>query len=340
MRKAGSYLLQSFSGIFFSIFMPIIAIGSLILFIRIAKLTEVTQMSFSEMMTVYIYFLPNLLFYTLPITFFAALAIALSKLSDDFETIVLFSFGISPTKLLKIFLPVTAAMTALLLVMSLALIPISKQQLKSFINYKSVNTVLNIEASKFGQKFGQWLVYLEKKDRQTGTLHNIVLFNPDRLDKQQLLIADKGIFFTDSGVHGINLYDGVAYNIQPEKIGQIDYKIMKIYQPDRSQVFSYKNLTEYWTAAHHDKKRRKDLFIYIAVSFFPLVTLCFALFTGIRHPRYDKNFVYPLLFAITAAYYGAVSSLAKTSPIGTLFFLLLATAAGAALFYRQVERRF
>ncbi len=339
MPKTSDYLLRSFSGIFFSIFLPIIVIGSLILFVRIAKLTEVTQMSAAEMLLMYGYSLPTILFYTLPVTFFAALVLTLNKLSNDFESVVLFSFGISPSKLVNFFYPLVLLLIALLMLLSLGLIPITKQLTKSFIAYKSMNAVLNIEASQFGQKFGEWLVFLESKDKESNTLHNIVLYN-SKPSQEQILIADMGRFINENGVLGLMLSDGRAYAIENGKVNQIDYKVMKIYDTTQYKPFTYQNLKEYWSLALKDKKRLKDMVIFIAISIFPLATLYFAFAYGILHPRYQKNYGYLAILLATALYYGAISAIAKISALASAIFVLLFIATGIALFYKRVQQRF
>jgi len=339
MRKISNYLLYSFSGYFFSIFMPIIAIGSLILFVRIAKLTEITHMSAIEMLQMYGYSLPMILFYTLPITFFTALVLTLNKLSNDYEAVVLFSFGISPMKILLNFLPISLLLSITLTVLSLVLIPITKQLTKSFIYYKSVNAVLNIEASKFGQKFGDWMVFLESRDKN-GVLNNIVLYNASNPKKEQFLIAKKGSFFNDNGTPGLILKNGQAYRIGESKIDQINYKEMKMYHDTKMDPFSYQNIPEYWLFALQNSKRMKDLIISVAISLFPIVTLFWAFAFAIYHPRYDKNYGILTIFIITATYYGVVSSIAKTSAIMTLIFALLFASLGAFVFYKKVQTRF
>ncbi len=339
MHKTSDYLFRTFSGMFFSIFLPIIVIGSLILFVRIAKLTEVTQMDASEMLLMYGYSLPTILFYTLPVTFFAALVLTLGKLSNDFENVVLFSFGISPHRLVLFFYPFVFLLIALLLLLSLGLIPITKQLTKSFINYKSMHAVLNIEASRFGQKFGDWLVFLESKDSESDTLHNIVLYN-SKPSQEQILIAKMGRFINEKGVLGLMLSNGQAYSIENDKVTQIDYKIMKIYDTTEYKPFTYQNLKDYWLSAINDKKRLKDMVIFVAISLFPLTTLYFAFAYGIIHPRYQKNYGYLAILLATALYYGTVSAVAKTSAAAAFAFVSLFMITGLILFYKRVERRF
>jgi len=340
MPKTSAYLLRSFSGLFFSIFLPIIIIGSLILFVRIAKLTEVTQMSAGELLLMYGYSMPTILFYTLPVTFFAALVLTLAKLSNEFENVVFFSFGISPHRLVRFFYPIVALIVALLLLLSLALIPITKQLTKSFISYKSMHAVLNIEASQFGQKFGDWLVFLESKEKEGNTLHNIVLYNASNPLEEQILIAKTGSFFNENGTLGLMLNNGQAYRIKNDTVDQIDYKVMKIYDTHEYKPFTYQNLKEYWLLAFRDRKRLKDLVIFIAISFFPLVTLYYAFAYGIIHPRYQKNYGYLTILLATALYYGIISAIAKNSVTGAFGFALLFMLTGVILFYLRVQKRF
>jgi lipopolysaccharide export system permease protein len=338
MPKSSAYLLKSFSGLFFSIFLPIIVIGSLILFVRIAKMTEVMQMSASEMLLMYGYALPMILLYTLPVTFFAALVLTLTKLSNEFENVVLFSFGISPHRLVAFFYPVVALLTALLLLLSLALIPITKQLTKSFISYKSMHAVLNIEASQFGQKFGDWFVFLESKEGDT--LRNIVLYNASNPKNEQLLIAKRGSFINEKGVLGLMLSDGQAFQIADNLVDEIDYKVMKIYDTHEYHPFTYENLKAYWLKALKDRKRLKDFAVFVAISIFPLVTLYIAFAFGIIHPRYQRNWGYLTILIATALYYGAVSAVAKSSITATVLFVTLFMATGIVLFYYRVQKRF
>jgi len=319
--------------------MPIIAIGSLVLFVRIAKLTEITHMTAHEMLLMFSYSLPMILFYTLPIIFFTSLILTLNRLSNDYETVVLFSFGISPFRIIRIFIPSVLLLCITLIVLSIVLIPITKQLTKSFINYKSVNAALNIEASKFGQKFGDWMLFLESRSKD-GTLHNIVLYNASNLKEEQFLIAKEGGFFNENGTVGLMLKSGHAYRIAEDKIDQINYKTLRLYHNVNIAPFSYQNIPQYWKGAIDNSKRMKDLIIYISISLFPLATLFWAFAFGILHPRYDKNYSYIMLLIVTSAYYGAVSSLAKTAPIATLGFILFFTGLGGIIFYKKVQRRF
>lgn len=99
--KLNQYIYSQLSLSFFPIFFGLFFITSIIFLVRIAALTSVITMNVVELFTLYLYSVPNILFYTLPISFFIALVIALGKLSSEYELIVITSFGLNPTKIFK-----------------------------------------------------------------------------------------------------------------------------------------------------------------------------------------------------------------------------------------------
>ena len=89
MDKLQKYIIHNLSIIFLSIFLPLFAIASVIFLIKLATYTAVIQLSIWEMTKLYIFVLPELLFYTLPITFFIATTLSLFQLSNDNEIVVI-----------------------------------------------------------------------------------------------------------------------------------------------------------------------------------------------------------------------------------------------------------
>ncbi len=118
-----------------------------------------------ELLKLYIYSIPQVIFYTLPISFFISLTICLSKLSSEYEMVVITSYGLNPLNIIKIFLPLTTILTIFLLVISLGLIPKTKYLTKTFSEIKKKEANFNIKESEFGQKFGDWLIYINGKDK-------------------------------------------------------------------------------------------------------------------------------------------------------------------------------
>ena len=84
--------------------------------IKIATLTSIITLNLSEMGKLYLFALPELLFYTLPIAFFVSAALTFFRLSNDNEMVVVFSMGISPRFLARILALPALTLSVLLLI--------------------------------------------------------------------------------------------------------------------------------------------------------------------------------------------------------------------------------
>ena len=74
MHRLQKYIIHNLSILFLSIFLPLFAIASVIFLIKLATYTAVIQLSIWEMSKLYFFVLPEVLFFTLPISFFTAAA--------------------------------------------------------------------------------------------------------------------------------------------------------------------------------------------------------------------------------------------------------------------------
>lgn len=69
-KRIESYILRSFLSLFWSLFFTLFAVSSLILIIRLADLTGIVNIDLLDFLTLYIFGVPQLIFYTLPASFF------------------------------------------------------------------------------------------------------------------------------------------------------------------------------------------------------------------------------------------------------------------------------
>ena len=102
--KLKQYLYSQLAITFFPIFLGLYFITSVVFLVKIASLTSIITINFFELFTLYSYVIPQIIFYTMPISFFISLVITLSKLASEYELTVITSFGLNPVKILKIFL--------------------------------------------------------------------------------------------------------------------------------------------------------------------------------------------------------------------------------------------
>jgi lipopolysaccharide export system permease protein len=309
--------------------------ASIILFIRISKITSVIKLDFFELGKLYIYMLPNILMYTLPVTFFIGIVISLFKMSKENEMTVLFSLGYSPRKIAKFYFRFSFLITIALLLNSIFLIPISKQLYKSFVNYKQTEAILNIKATEFGQSFSNWLIFTDESTGEN-SYKNIVLFNYDEKKAQEnFIIAKRADLKSEKGVLKLNLYDGRTFEIKKESINQIDYKIMKINTTPRFSIFKTDSVFDYWKIAYTDKKRAYDLAFHIIISLFPLATYLFAMTIGIVNPRYEKGHIYIYIFLVIILYYALTYSLSSLHPPSSIVIVYLVSVFASKLFFKQ-----
>jgi lipopolysaccharide export system permease protein len=177
-------------------------------------------MNFTELLYLYALNIPNILLYTLPVTFFIAVILNMSKLSSEYEMIVLTSFGLSPLKILNFLLPISLLVSISLLVLTLITIPQAKYLEQNFITTKKQNAQFNIKPSEYGQKFGPWNIYVEKKIKNN--YQNITLLQPEDTS-DTIIFAKSATIENNIDSLKLNLFDGsstiIAYNIK-----QVDFK--------------------------------------------------------------------------------------------------------------------
>ncbi|NWF67166.1 MAG: LptF/LptG family permease, partial [Campylobacterales bacterium] len=308
-----------FNTIFFPIFFVLYFIASIIFLIKISSLTAIIQMSFYDLFIIYLLIIPKLLFYILPICSFVSAVVSLTKLSNDNELIVLFSLGISPLFIKNLYLKIFLLISILLLFISIIINPLSEQKQKNYINLKKAEASLNIKSSQFGQKFGDWFVFVNSKDEMK--FGDIVLFSKDEKEKSSLVISKNANVSNENGVLTLALENGKAFNIQHEKISQIDFEKMKIKDPMNLSNIKYEELLSYWFEGN--SKRIKELSINILISIFPLISIYFVLSFGILNPRYQKNYSYLYLLLSVVIYY--ILAMLFSSKLFLISTLLLPT---------------
>jgi lipopolysaccharide export system permease protein len=324
MKRLRKYILANFASLFLSIFMPLFAIASVIFLIKLAAYTAVIQISILEMAKLFLFVLPQILFFTLPIAFFVAAALSLFKLSNDNEIIVLFALGIKPIFLVRtLFLP--ALLLSLVMFFNFFVVmPHAKILSKNFIAYKKGEAKFNLAASEFGNSFGDWLLYLGKKN-DDGSFSKVFLFN--KKEQEEILIAAKEAkVINDGGILRLKLYDGEGYSYSTESFSQINFKTMFINDTMKMSLEHYETPLQHWLNKNKFK-RNKHLFIRnTLMSLFPILTLFLVVAIGVVHVRHQKGRIYLYLFGSVLLFYTSLLTLEKYFgfyTIGVMSFLWL-----------------
>jgi lipopolysaccharide export system permease protein len=303
--------------------------------IKLAAYTAIIQLTIWEMTKLYIFILPQILFYTLPITFFVAATLSLFKLSNDNEIIVLFALGIKPIFIVRTFFWPAILLSAVLFFNFLVIDPHTTVLSKNFISYKKSEAKFNLSASEFGNSFGDWLLYLGKKN-EDGTFEKVFLFN--KKQKEEILIAaKKAQVINDSGILRLKLTNGQGYSYSTEKFSQIDFKTMLINDTMQTDLINYKTPYQYWMSKDGWDGRKKHLFIRnTLMSLFPIVTLFLTVTFGVVQVRHQKSKIYLFLFLTILLYYSGLLALEKYLGFYTIAAVSIGWIIGSYLLYRRV----
>jgi len=333
------YFSKSFASSFITIFLPLFAIASLILFISMASITSYIEVNLSQMLFIYLYSLPELLFYTLPLAFVVSFATTLNRLSHEYELIVLFSAGITPIYVLKKFFIIALALTLLLLTLAFVIIPQSKQIYESFKNDKLANAKLNVKPSELGQSFGNFFVYIAKEDDEA-VFEDVVVFSLSN-EEEQLFISNHAIIESFEGDTAFKMIDGKGFRYSPSQIDEIYYDEMTIFQSSIASDKEFIAIDEYWNDLFQNSKKLEKFKQSLYIALMPILTLfAIASFT-IIHPRYQKSQLFATLVVTIVSYLTLMNLLSKNATIGVgLGVFIILQLLTFLLFKKRVLRYF
>lgn len=315
MANLRNYIFLNFNQVFFPLFFTLFFISSVILFVKIAGLTSIVQITFYELFKLYYYSMPGVIFFTIPVSFFAGAVIALNKMSYDYEMPVLFSLGMSPRTLLRLFFKLSVLVSVLLLIISLGMVPLSKQLYKGFLEEKQNSANINIRTTEFGQKFGDWMIYINENDEENKKFKDVVMFSPTSFQKESFIMAkDAEIIGDELGIR-LELSQGKAFLEQNNTLEQINYQTMQIRDMSQGAESDFAGIITHWKEAFEgDNKRAKELCASVLTSLFPFLSVFLILTFGIHNPRYQKNRSYFFIIIACSIFYGITYSASISMP--------------------------
>lgn len=279
------HILTAFASQFSVIFVVLTGVFSVATLIRLADLTSIAEVGTIDLAHLFALTCPQIAFYCLPLSLFAASAMALSHLSTDREMTALIALGAKKSMIIKPILYVLIAGTFLMLLIGLWLVPAANVESRNFIEAKKAQITITIHPREGAQKFGEWLAFASNSEH--GELVDITLFSSK--EHARLVFAEKAkIDSTDDGIK-LALKNGTAYEIDETKplIGRLDFESLNLLKKPPSGNFEANNIVNYWM--DKDPKRKKDFANTVLASMFPLASIFFILAIGLFHPRFRKN---------------------------------------------------
>ena len=340
MVNARGYITTNFTKSFLTIFLPFFLIISLVYLVKISALTAQIKLTFTELLTLFSYSVPDIIFYTLPLSFIAALANVLLKLSTDNELIALYALGLNANRILRSLFMISLLFSILLLTISFLAMPMSKQLYKSFKEEKKNEAKLNIVPGKLGQKFGEYYVYVKEKN-EDDTFKDLVIYNRTNMSNEQFFAAKHGKLNKHLGQTSLLLQDGYGYTYTKESLQQAQYKSLEAFDTTKPQNFHFEDILVYWEKAPHDKRIMHRLLFFLFVSLIPLLSVYLVAAFSMINPRYQSNHSFTVIFGTTMLLYLIASSLEKWGNMTMLIVAILITLAGGIfLFQKRVARYF
>jgi len=339
MVNVRAYISSNFTKAFLTIFLPFFLIISLVYLVKISSLTAKIQITFGELLLLYVYSIPDIVFYTLPISFVAALANVLMRLSLDNELIAIYALGLKSKDVLKSLRLLGFLFSLLLLTISFLGMPLSKQFYSSFKEDKKAEAKLNIIAGKLGQKFGNYYIYV--KEKVDNDFHDIVIYNRTDKSNEQFFAAKKGKLNKKNKITSLQLLDGYGYTYTDSKLKQAKYETLEVYDKSRKRVFHFQGIIDFWSTIKTDEKKMHRLLFYMFVSLIPLLSVYLIAAFSMINPRYQKNHSFLVIFFVSLFFYVIASTLQKWGNF-YLFALavLFSSVLGRVLFHKQVSRYF
>jgi lipopolysaccharide export system permease protein len=261
------------------------------------------------------------------------MVIALGKLSSEYELIVITSFGLNPKKILNIFLPISLGISVILIIFSIGLIPKTKFLTKQFLNQKKKEANFNIKASEFGQKFGDWLIYIDEENDKT--YKNIKLFKAQD-GKEQFILSKSAILSNDKGELNFYLKDGKAFYMDDFEINQINFQAMHINDSVSDvELKVFTNPYDYWKEKFRIDEDVDDFVFFILISIFPTISLYFIITFGYFNPRYEKNRAVSNSIITIVLYYIISKPLSDSQPFAVLVILPILWIATSYIMYSK-----
>lgn len=335
MVKLRRYILSHLSILFFSIFLPLFAIASVIFMIKLATYTAVIQLSLGEMGKLYLFVLPELLFYTLPIAFVVAAALTLFRLSNDNEMVVVFSLGIAPSFIARILAVPAFLLSLLLFVNFIVVTPYIKIISSNFMDQKRSEAKFNLSASEFGHHFGDWMLFINSSNQDAHTFGDVVLFNKE-MKEEILLSAKKAELINQNDVLQLQLSDGESYSYDKKLLKTMRFETAKINDMMNTDPTIYRNTFDYWTNQERREKKDQTLITNTLLSLFPLISIFLIIALGVVHARHQKRWIYLWIFLSIVGFYTAAILIQKWAGFHSIWIVSLAWIMITYGFYKRL----
>lgn len=217
MKILRNYFLKEFIGPLFmalGVLTFVMILGNLI---KIAELVINKGVDIFSVAKLFIFMIPYLLTYTLPIAALTATLLSLGRLSNDNEIVATKACGINLFALISPLLIVGAILSLMLVIFNDRVIPYAHfATRKTLIEIGVKNPASALEPGVFINSFEKYVLFIYRIDENR--LYNIRIYEPRENKPTRTIVAKKGEFIAipEKNIVKLKLIDGTADEPDPE----------------------------------------------------------------------------------------------------------------------------
>ncbi|MDD5432239.1 MAG: LptF/LptG family permease [Candidatus Omnitrophica bacterium] len=220
MKILRSYFLKEFIGPLF------LALGVLTFVMLLGNLIKIADMvinrgiDIGSVSKLFLFMMPALIKYTLPIASLAAILLSLGRLSSDNEIIAIRASGINLFSLILPLLIVGFILSLVLVIFNDRVIPYAHfASRKTLMEVGIKNPTAALEEGVFINSFQKYILFIYRVDQKKNKLSNIRIYEPQGEDKPtRTIIAKSGEFISipEKSSVKLKLMDGTSDEPDPE----------------------------------------------------------------------------------------------------------------------------
>lgn len=229
MRILRNYLFKEFTVPFLLSLMVLIFVMLLGNLIKLAELVITKGVSLLSVSKLFLFLVPYLLTYTIPIAVLTAALLALGRLSSDNEIMAVRAHGINVFRLIVPLLITGLILSLLLVILNDRVIPKAHYATrKTLVDIGIRNPAAALEPGTFINSFQNYVlfVYSIERNKQTGErniLNNVRIYEPQGKDKpSRIIVARRGEFVSvpEKKIVKLKLIEGTSDEPDLKKPGE------------------------------------------------------------------------------------------------------------------------
>lgn len=219
MRILRTYFLKEFLGPLFlglGVLTFVMLLGNLV---RIADLVINKGIDIFSVSKVFLYMMPYLLTYTLPVSAITAVLMSLGRLSHDNEIVAIKASGINLFTLILPLLVVGFILSLVLVIFNDRIIPYANfASRKTLMEVGIKNPTAALEPGVFINSFEKYVIFIYQIDQSKHKLTNVRIYEPQEGKPARTIVAKRGEFISipEKKLVKMKLIDGTSDEPDPE----------------------------------------------------------------------------------------------------------------------------